>query len=218
MILAIETATPSCSVAFSDGKSVVWSRTEVGNKHAEWLAPIILEGLDALRISIGDIETVLFHGGPGSYTGLRIGLSTLKGLFFQQKVQAFSVQTLASVAFKRISKSGASNVHATLDARRQHVYHGVYAMKDNALTEVVTTEIRELAVVNAMMKPMDCVSGPGQIRFSPWLTSEQIPEHFQWLDALDIVHLFLSQHIFSPSFIQEIDLASFEPDYFGSPV
>ncbi len=80
IILCIETSTEICSVAISKaGKLIALQEDSKGNSHAEQLMPLIDKILHQTNISIHQIDAVCFSEGPGSYTGLRIGLSTAKG-------------------------------------------------------------------------------------------------------------------------------------------
>lgn len=125
-ILHIETATKVCSVAVSlNGKLLSFKETQAdGFIHSEALTGFIQEALNASGILISDLNAVSFSSGPGSYTGLRIGLSTAKGICFALKIPLISVATLDAL-FSLVPKSD-KNIIPMLDARRMEVYAAVY--------------------------------------------------------------------------------------------
>ena len=123
--LGIETSTQVCSVALSCGDRVVVEYTlELGTHHSERLQPMIERALREADLSIGDLDGVAVAAGPGSFTGLRIGMGTAKGLCRGAHLKLACVPTLAGMAFG----AGATGmpVCPMLDARRGDVYAGVY--------------------------------------------------------------------------------------------
>jgi len=98
--LAIETATDICSVAISlDGNILAESTVFASRKHSELLAIIIRQVLENHHVSPNQIDEVLISIGPGSFTGLRIGLSTAKGLVFANHTRLYALPTLLSTAW-----------------------------------------------------------------------------------------------------------------------
>src|ERR1700733_4247609 len=132
MILQIETATTSCSVALAnEGKILTSKELEGRNVHAEMITLFIEEGVASAGIKYEDLEAIAVGSGPGSYTGLRIGVSTAKGLCFALEKPLIAVETLEAMA------SGIVNKHTHLidsdtllcpmiDARRMEVYAAVF--------------------------------------------------------------------------------------------
>lgn len=128
LILSIETATPICSVAIhEDGKLLGVKETEVEKSHAKLLTIYIEELLTELGIQRTELDALAVSMGPGSYTGLRIGVSTVKGLAYALDLPVIGVDTLSALAH------GASNSNAScdfiipmIDARRMEVYQAVF--------------------------------------------------------------------------------------------
>ena len=99
LILNIETATKICSVALAkDGKVIASKETSEGNSHSTKLAPFIKEIIDGSEYTFTDLDAVAVSMGPGSYTGLRIGVSTAKGLCFGLDIPLIAVSTLEAMA------------------------------------------------------------------------------------------------------------------------
>lgn len=125
-ILHIETATKVCSVAVSlNGELLSCKETQAdGFVHSEALTRYIQDALSSAGISISDLNAVSFSSGPGSYTGLRIGLSTAKGICFALNIPLISVDTLD--ALFTLAEGSNKNIIPMLDARRMEVYATVY--------------------------------------------------------------------------------------------
>ena len=140
-ILNIETATDVCSVCLSVEGEMRWSDTDTkGRNHATVLGGMVSEALDYARQIETMPEAIAVSIGPGSYTGLRIGLSEAKGLAFGLGVPHIAVPTLKilSVAVMFSRNVGPDDYFAPMiDARRMDVFAGVY---DLALNEVVAPQ------------------------------------------------------------------------------
>lgn len=127
IILNIETATKNCSVSVSNnGKILSIKELNEGKfSHAEKLHLFILEVVKAADIRMSDIEAVSVSKGPGSYTGLRIGVSAAKGLCYALEKPLISVSTLKIMALQ-IPLEENELVVPVLDARRMEVYSGIF--------------------------------------------------------------------------------------------
>ncbi|MCF8274122.1 MAG: tRNA (adenosine(37)-N6)-threonylcarbamoyltransferase complex dimerization subunit type 1 TsaB [Flavobacteriaceae bacterium] len=135
LILSIETATTNCSVSISkEGKTIVLKEDYDKNySHAERLHVYIDEVLKEAKIESRQLEAIAVSKGPGSYTGLRIGVSAAKGLCFALDKPLISVPTLDSLAHQIICNDGI--IVAMLDARRMEVYAAVYDSNYNQIKE-----------------------------------------------------------------------------------
>ncbi len=124
-ILGIETSTAVCSVALAcDARVIVEYTLELGSHHSERLQPMIEMVLREANLSVVDLDGVAVAAGPGSFTGLRIGMGLAKGLCRGADLVFVCVSTLAAMAFG----AGVEGmpVCPMLDARRGDVYAGVY--------------------------------------------------------------------------------------------
>ena len=142
-ILNIETATKNCSVSLAkDGKIVaIKELNEGGFSHAEKLHQFISEVLTEANITFSNLKAIAVSKGPGSYTGLRIGVSAAKGLCFALDIPLISVNTLQSLA-ESVTISDGYKI-PMLDARRMEVYSAVYDEQNNLKEAVSATIISE---------------------------------------------------------------------------
>jgi len=125
-ILCIETSTDVCSVALTAGGAVV-AAAEIreAQAHASRLAPLIQEVMAAAGIGSGDLSAVAVSKGPGSYTGLRIGTSTAKGLCYALNIPLIGIGTLDLLAWQGITSTDVDRetlLCPMIDARRMEVY------------------------------------------------------------------------------------------------
>ncbi|PKH50167.1 tRNA (adenosine(37)-N6)-threonylcarbamoyltransferase complex dimerization subunit type 1 TsaB [Tenacibaculum sp. Bg11-29] len=143
LILNIETATKNCSVSLAEnGEILVIRELNDGNySHAEKLHPFIQEILDEAKILLSDIDAVAVSKGPGSYTGLRIGVSAAKGICFAVEKPLISIETLKSLAYSTSVDEGV--IVPMLDARRMEVYSAVYDANYEELREIKAEIIDE---------------------------------------------------------------------------
>ena len=141
-ILNIETATKNCSVALAkDGKTILCKEiAEEGYSHAERLHVFIEEIISEAGIQLKDLAAIAVSKGPGSYTGLRIGVSAAKGLCYALDIPLIAVDTLRALASKVNAVDGL--IVPMIDARRMEVYSAVFSAsfekKREVLAEVIT--------------------------------------------------------------------------------
>ena len=125
VILMMETSTEWCSVAISSGEKIIVRRiTETGKQHASLLAPFVDEALKEAGLKASECDAVAVSEGPGSYTGLRVGVSTAKGLCFGAGIPLLAVGTLKVLAMQGAGK--ADFIVPMIDARRMEVYCAVF--------------------------------------------------------------------------------------------
>jgi tRNA threonylcarbamoyladenosine biosynthesis protein TsaB len=150
-ILNIETSTRVCSVSLSvDGKVVKIKESRVKNSHAEQVTLFTEEVVKKAGMQLTDIDAVAVSKGPGSYTGLRIGVSTAKGLCFAIDKPLISIGTLDAMAWGLVNalenKKQLVNAYLycpMIDARRMEVYDAVYRSDLSKLKEVSATILEE---------------------------------------------------------------------------
>ena len=145
LILCLDTATDICSVALTRAAQVVaYRENHDGNSHARILLPFIEEILNEAEVKPQELAAVAVSMGPGSYTGLRIGTSTAKGLCYAMEIPLIAVPTLqiiAAGASKNLPDTQDITFCPMLDARRMEVFTALY---DNNLQP--TNDVQALIV------------------------------------------------------------------------
>ena len=151
MILCLETATPVCSVALNDGCCTLALReTEGQNAHSEKITNFIREAMETAGIDYRQLDAVAVSKGPGSYTGLRIGVSTAKGICYAADVPLMAIDTLEAMAHGMKEKLGSQLAENDLlipmiDARRMEVYAAVFDARLNKIEDTAALVIDENA-------------------------------------------------------------------------
>ena len=139
-IILIETSTALCSTALLEGDAITASRmSDTPRAHASMTAPFIKEMLDERGLRVQDCDAVCLSMGPGSYTGLRVGSSTAKGLCFGAGIPLLAVGTLDVLAAQAMEEglpNGCKYIVPMIDARRMEVYTAVYSADGQRLTNI----------------------------------------------------------------------------------
>jgi tRNA threonylcarbamoyladenosine biosynthesis protein TsaB len=169
-ILNIETATKNCSVSVAkDGEIVAFKElNEGGFSHAEKLHQFISDVINETNITFSNLKAIAVSKGPGSYTGLRIGVSAAKGLCFALDIPLISVNTLQSLAESVIISEGYKI--PMLDAKRMEVYSAVYDQQNNLKEDVTATIISENSFLNFLEKNTVYFFGDGADKCKEILT------------------------------------------------
>lgn len=144
-ILHLETSTKVCSVALSlNGELIALKETEEdGYSHGENLTLFIQDVLNQATISIKQLAAVSVASGPGSYTGLRIGISTAKGLCYPLSIPLIAIDSLTSLTEIAKNTHSTLNLCALIDARRMEVYNAIYDSSGKQLKEISADIINE---------------------------------------------------------------------------
>ena len=134
-ILALETSAKAVSAAVSEGGKILCSGyQDTGLTHSRTLMPIVEHILKNIGLSVADMDAIAVAAGPGSFTGIRIGVAAAKGLAFAADKPAVGVSTLAAMARNVAFCDGL--VICAMDARRQQVYNALFEAKDGQLTRL----------------------------------------------------------------------------------
>jgi tRNA threonylcarbamoyladenosine biosynthesis protein TsaB len=146
LILSLETATKVCSVALHKNGVLLGIKEQSGDySHSELLNKFILQLLAETNVTFEQLEAIAVSKGPGSYTGLRIGVSTAKGLCYALNIPLIAVDTLKAMSLRAFNfvKSENATYLPLIDARRMEVYSGRYDGRQNLLSPIVAKIIDE---------------------------------------------------------------------------
>lgn len=155
-IILIETSTSLCSVALAeDGKVVAYKESAEPRSQASLTAPFVKEVLDSKGLKASDCDAVCVSSGPGSYTGLRVGVSSAKGLCFGARLPLLAVDTMEILVNQAVEEGllpeGCRTIIPMIDARRMEVYTSVWTSEDG-VNFSRKTEIEPLIVAENSFK------------------------------------------------------------------
>lgn len=207
-ILLIETSTAKLSVALSEDGRIVSERScEEARQQASLTAPFVKEVLDALGRKVSDCDAVCIGKGPGSYTGLRVGVSTAKGLAFGAGKALLSVGTLDILAQEAIGFEGV--IVPMIDARRMEVYTAVFSSEGEQLTPVEAKVIDAESFSEYLETGPVLFIGDGALKCQRVLTHPNAHFKEAWPSAAYMAQL--AEKKFQAG--QFEDIAYFEPFY-----
>lgn len=209
LILNIETSTKNCSVAMAqDGTTLLCKEVaESGYSHAEKLHVFIEELLLELQLNYKDLDAIAVSQGPGSYTGLRIGVSAAKGLCYALNIPLIAVDTLEVLARKLQVSEGF--IVPMIDARRMEVYSAVFNAQYQKTRETQAQIIEENSF--EMLSGPLYLLGDGAGKCKGILSRENRSFHDDILYPSASEMVVLSQSKFQQN--DFADMAYFEPYY-----
>lgn len=146
-ILAVDTATEACSAALLVGDKLFSRWEEAPRDHTRKILPMVQAVLEDAGISLSDLDAIAFGRGPGSFTGVRIGISVAQGLAFGAGVPLIGISTLAAMAQGAYRLDGAEQVLTAIDARMNEVYFGRYELIDGRMQLVGDEVVSEPATL-----------------------------------------------------------------------
>lgn len=127
MLLSMDSSAVTASVALTDGDEIIKSEfVNSGLTHSETLLPMITRVMDSHKYS--ELDGIAITAGPGSFTGVRIGVATVKGLAFNDDIPCYSVSTLEAIAYNFVDKNAV--VCAVMDARRMQFYNALFRVQN----------------------------------------------------------------------------------------
>lgn len=212
MILAIETSTPVCSVALMASARGAWEkRIEGRGVHSERLFTFTDELLDRAGAGIADLDAILFSRGPGSYTGLRIGASAIKGFLYGRDIPLYTFPTLLSFAAGLKLDSKPRDVFAVIDARRTHLYAQRFRWIGSKLTSESDASVKELSAIKKELTDESVIVGTGWNRLDLEQDSKIETHGTEAISATNLITAWKNKDL-KPHFKRE-DPKLFDPDY-----
>jgi tRNA threonylcarbamoyladenosine biosynthesis protein TsaB len=218
MILCIETATDLCSVALCDKNGVIALReNNEGKSHSSLLTLFIIDLLNEAGIKAIDLEAVAVSKGPGSYTGLRIGVSVAKGIAYGSSLPIIGIDTtlamfngFSDIALKKYKIEASDLFCPSLDARRMEVYYSIYNSHGKILKGIKAEIIDRDSFSDLPDSSKIYFFGDGALKFKEVIKRRNVifDNDFRISAAFmqKPAYKALSEHIFE-------DVAYFEPFY-----
>lgn len=147
VLLAIDTATEQCSVALKVGDQVFQRAAITPREHSQRVLGFVDEVLAEAGLTLADVNGVVCGYGPGSFTGVRIGVAICQGLAFSHTLPVYPVSTLAALAQQAVRKHNAQRVLSAIDARMNEIYLAGYELQDEVLVETISARMAPLQTV-----------------------------------------------------------------------
>lgn len=155
-ILAIDTATEACSVALWDNGSVHAHFELCPREHTQRILPLVRDILNQQNVLLSEVNALAFGRGPGSFTGVRIGIGIAQGLALGADLPMIGISTLATMAEGAWRRTGATRVLAAIDARMGEVYWAEYLRDEKGNWHGEDTEaVLKPEAVTARLKQLD---------------------------------------------------------------
>ena len=210
-ILNIETSTKACSVAIHNDGKLLNCKESVTEEfsHSEKLLLFISDIMNESRINFSQLNAVAVSMGPGSYTGLRIGVSTAKGLCYALDIPLISVSTLQAMAYGMLSVSKADLFCPMIDARRMEVYSAFFD-SDNIMVRKIQADIVDGSSYDVELKKKVIFFGDGSDKLKGVIKHKNAIFQSDFYPSAEFIGV-LSYNKFVESNFE--DVAYFEPYY-----
>jgi tRNA threonylcarbamoyladenosine biosynthesis protein TsaB len=218
-ILNIDTATDICSIAVSQAGKMLSLVEEANNNHASRITLMIEEALKEAKINIKDLAAVAMSNGPGSYTSLRVGTSTAKGICYALDIPLIAVDTLTSLAYAAFREMELENALycPMIDARRMEVYMILFE-NEGSLLKIIEPLNNVIIDENAFQNYFEegkkiILTGNGAAKCMAVINSVNILHVDKSCSAQNLIPL--STEAFLKS--EFVDVAYHTPQYLKSP-
>ena len=153
LVLALESSAKAASVALMQDDTLICQYSQCsGLTHSRTLLPMVEDMLKNTDTLLADVDLIAVAHGPGSFTGIRIGVSTVKGLAWASDKKCVGVSTLAAMAWHGVSAGGLCPV---MDARRSQVYNALFEIKDGCPERLCADRAIALSELAAELKAMN---------------------------------------------------------------
>jgi tRNA threonylcarbamoyl adenosine modification protein YeaZ len=187
-VLAIDTALDACSAAVLDtarAEIVAAESRVMARGHAEALIPMIARVMAAAAIEFGELDRIAVTVGPGSFTGLRVGIAAARGIALAAGKPAIGLTTLSAYAAPHIAADDTRSVAAVIDARHEHVYLQVFGPGGRTVVAPRVAPLRE-AVLAALTGSARVVGSAADLITASWPRTEPAPALVDQRGAPDI--------------------------------
>ncbi|MFT7243226.1 MAG: tRNA threonylcarbamoyladenosine biosynthesis protein TsaB [Candidatus Azotimanducaceae bacterium] len=208
-ILAIDTSSRACVLGLRTTEKTWFDETILDRTHSKEILPRIDALLKSAAVAKSEIDLIVYGQGPGSFTGLRIGVGVVQGLAFGLDTPVVGVSSLACLAQRQWRENGAQHVIVAMTARHTEVYFGAYAVVNNAPNSVLSNIVQlqgregvyEAAEIPAQDAKVDWVGVGGGWQLDSLLTQASgvtvghisLEEYPQAIDLLDLGEAYAAQ-------------------------
>jgi tRNA threonylcarbamoyl adenosine modification protein YeaZ len=187
-LLAIDTALAACAAAVFDSterKVLASESLAMTRGHAEALMPLIARVMDQAGVDFVDLDRIAVTLGPGSFTGLRVGISAARGIALAAGKPTVGVPTLSAYAAPQIANEAGAAIVAAVDARRDNVYLQVFASSGRTIVAPAVAAVGE--AVRAASGPVYLVGSGAALLAAAWPAEQPAPLGIEPQDAPSIL-------------------------------
>lgn len=224
IVLGLDTATPACSVAVGNETGILFEMlTTVAETHSRHLLGMVRQVCASAGVDWSEIDAYAVTGGPGSFTGLRIGISTVKGLCFALGKPLVAVSTLEVLAHQACGGDGEvpGSILSLINARRREVYAGWYVMDAGGLLQSFgPTQAASIdqVIETAPLRPFRVV-GDGALLYRERIESAYGKEVICPDATIHVPRASTLVRLAIPRLLggKTVDAASFTPEYIRKP-
>ena len=215
-ILGIDSSAVSASCAIiRDGRMLSQCFVNIGLTHSQTLLPLIDHTLVGAGMKLEELDIIAVSHGPGSFTGVRIGIATVKGLAFANDIPCVGVSTLAAIAYGAACADGV--LCPVMDARREQVYNALFDCRDGKVTRRCddrAVSIEELAAEISAIDGTVWLCGDGALLCMDKLGDKSpnvriVPESIRWQSGYGVA--------MAAQGLPSVDAASLVPIYLRLP-
>lgn len=154
MLLSLDSSAVTASVALTDGDRVIKSEfVNSGLTHSETLLPMVKRVMGDYEFS--SLDAVAITAGPGSFTGVRIGVATVKGIAFAGNIPCYGVSTLEAIAYNFVDENCV--VCAVMDARRMQFYNAIFKVENGIVSRITPDRAISIFDLREELKQYDSV-------------------------------------------------------------
>lgn len=218
-ILGIDSSAKSASAAVTENGKVISSfYINTGLTHSQTLMPMIDSALKCADISLGDIELIAVNKGPGSFTGIRIGVAAAKGLADVSNIPTYGVSTLEAMAYNLVCTDCIAV--CVMDARCNQVYTALFDITDGKVTRITDDEAISIDELGKKIKKYEknkiFVGDGAEICYNKLMNCggdvKIAPENIRFQNAIGVCHV--AEQVGSEDYISSFDLV---PEYLRLP-
>ncbi|GAB3291319.1 tRNA (adenosine(37)-N6)-threonylcarbamoyltransferase complex dimerization subunit type 1 TsaB [Pseudidiomarina andamanensis] len=220
-VLALDTSTEQCSVALKVGDTLVTRAAVTPREHSQRILGFVQEVLDEQNITLADLDALVVGNGPGSFTGVRIGVSVAQGLAFSHTLPVIPVSTLTALAQQAIRQHDAKAVISAIDARMQEIYVAPFRNNNGMAEQLSPEQMAPLSDITELawwsdVAATDAVKGAG----TGWEAYGEALNPNQQVTVLEAVTLPLAEDMLRWALVngKAVEAADLEPLYVRNEV
>lgn len=214
-ILLIETATDNCSIGLSQGKDLL-ALHEINsfNKHGRLITTLIQKCLDEAQLSAQDLDAIAVSSGPGSFTSLRIGIATAKGMCYALNKPLLAIDTMQALAQGAVLETDQEDCYyiPMIDARSMGVYLAVFDKKGKAVAALERKKVEENSFELYTQQVVIC--GPAALKYEDTIKHSGIDYRPNIINSAQFLHPLALEAYEKEAWA---NLAYYEPNYIAPP-